>query len=192
MRGSFMLKKMFIIFSIILHVTGCASDSASFRDADGTINLIQNESFESPALQHRSWKLLTSIPGWRTDNNYRIEIQNNVAGKAFHGSQHIELDSNKNTCIRQKIPTMPGSTYQISFFYSARPGTKKNDSGITVKWNNKIMKQLAVPGKRLIEWNKHAFNIESNDASGTLEFCAAGKSNSLGAYLDMVSMIKIQ
>lgn len=72
------------------------------------INLIQNGSFESPAINNGTW---TVVPGknylsadntknatkymlnWDTDLTSGVEVRRNVAGVAQDGLNFIELDS---------------------------------------------------------------------------------------------------
>src|SRR5215217_1739476 len=93
-------------------------------------NLILNGSFETPDVAPGNHGIFPSILGWSHQpragvTSSGIEIQDHVAGApaAGAGDQFVELDSDGPSRIFQDVATSPGSTYRLSFLYSARPGT---------------------------------------------------------------------
>ncbi len=156
-------------------------------------NLIVNGSFEEPNIATNSFSILTNISGWATTFGPGIEIQDNVAGAPFLGAQHVELDSTGNRGMAQSVATSLGTTYHLSFAYSARPGISAADNGIQVFFNGGLLANLAANGVGLQNTDWQVFNFDVSGAAGTsvLEFRATGASNSLGGYLDDVRLEKV-
>jgi hypothetical protein len=70
-------------------------------------NLVQNGSFETPALGSGNWGIYPAIPNWTLVSGSGAEVQNNVAGAPYAGEQHVELDGNDNSAIEQAVPVGP-------------------------------------------------------------------------------------
>ena len=93
-------------------------------------NLVQNGSFESPALGSGNWGIYPAIPNWTLVSGSGAEVQNNVAGAPYAGEQHVELDGNDNSAIEQAVPVVPGATYLFTWAYSPRPGVASTSNGV--------------------------------------------------------------
>jgi hypothetical protein len=119
-----------------------------------------------------------------------IELRNNVAGRAFHGSNYVELDTTRNMSMRQ---TVTGSgLYQLSFMYSAREGRAAGDNGLNFSFG-------ALTGSLLTDvagaasgndWRLYTGLVELTGPTDLI-FSAAGTSNSYGASLDYVSVTAV-
>jgi hypothetical protein len=105
--------------------------------------LVVNGSFEEPNIGG-GYSIFGSITGWYTTFGPGIEIQNNTAGSPFDGAQHVELDSDNSSGMAQSIPTVPGATYNLSFWVSQRPGAGA-DNGLEVSWNGGVLDTI-LPG----------------------------------------------
>jgi len=152
-------------------------------------NLIVNPSFEAPAIPGGTFSILLVIPGWTTSSGPGIEIQNNVAGAPNSGSQHVELDSFSNSAMFQDVPTTLGQGYTLSFFYSPRPGVSSASNPIEVWWNGSLIDTITGVGGGVTSWTEHVYTVfGSAGPDTTLLFAAAGTSESLGGYLDDVSV----
>lgn len=151
-------------------------------------NLIVNGSFETPDIPTGTFQIFPSIPGWSTTFGSGIEIQDHVAGSPFVGAQHVELDSNDNSGMSQVVSTVPGQTYHLSFAYSPRPGVSADSNIIQVFFNGVQLDTLALSGVGLQDtfWQVFGYNVVPSVTSSTLEFRAAGVSDTLGGYLDDV------
>jgi PEP-CTERM motif len=151
-------------------------------------NLIVNGSFETPDIPTGTFQIFPSIPGWSTTFGSGIEIQDHVAGSPFVGAQHVELDSNDNSGMSQVVSTVPGQTYHLSFAYSPRPGVSADSNIIQVFFNGVQLDSLALSGVGLQDtfWQVFGYNVVPSVTSSTLEFRAAGVSDTLGGYLDDV------
>ena len=162
--------------------------------AHANTNLVQDGSFESPALAYGSWANVGNVAGpWQSDSGSGIEIQNNVAGSAEDGLQFVEPDSNSNSNIFQILGTTAGQEYQLSFWYSARPGISAASNGLYASWGGQLVTQVDPDGTGLSNTNWQHFTtfVTATGGSTRLEFGAQGVSDSLGTYLDNVSVTTV-
>ncbi len=154
-------------------------------------NLIENGSFEDPNLNH-AWDVYNSIPGWTTVSGAGIEIQDNVAGTSYDGSQHVELDShgaNSNSTMEQLVNTTFGELYTLTFFYSPRPRQLESTNGIDVFWNG-FQLGATISGTTIgdTNWIEYSFDVTGVGQGTSLQFSAAGTEDTYGGYLDAVSL----
>ncbi len=165
-------------------------------------NLIVNGSFEEGhGLGNRNWNTYGEgrIPGWNPDleaSNAPIEIQNGRLGgiRAQDGTAKLELDSHargpfteSNAHVYQDVDTNPGETYELSFHYAPRPrdgGSGSSDA--EVWWNGEKVATLTDETRG---WREITLNVKGGDGdTSRLEFRAVGKENTLGGYIDNVSL----
>lgn len=122
---------------------------------DGETNLLANGGFETPPLGAGTWgTFLNGTPGleWLMDyvglisdsdaSHKGIEIQNNVAGAPFEGSQLAELDGYHPSAIWQKVTTIPGKEYVLTYKYSARPNTDAAENTMEVGANGSVLASI--------------------------------------------------
>ena len=154
-------------------------------------NLLIDGGFEQPALSRGSYATLTSIPGWIGAPT--IEVQNHVAGSPYEGNQYVELDTDANSSMYQDVSTIAGVTYQIHFEYSPRPGVAAMSNGISAFWNNSLYAMVALNGIGLNDtsWTGYDFTTVATGSTSRLMFSAFGTSDSLGGYLDNVSVVAV-
>lgn len=152
-------------------------------------NLIVNGSFEDPAIG--GWQVFNTITGWTTPSGPGIEIQNNVAGSPYDGNQHVELDSYGNSAMQQTVSTVAGAWYNLQFAYSPRPNVSSESNGIEVLWNDTII--FAITGE--VRGDTYWTLVDSNfidpvlgTGSDSLVFRAFGTNDTLGGYIDAVSL----
>ncbi len=128
---------------------------------------------------------LSSYEGWTGGSN-GIEVQyNNVAGVAFSGANFVELDTNANSSMSRLID--PG-TYVLRYWYSNRPGVPASSNGISVLLNaSPVFTTPGGLGGASTNWILQTVNF-SVAAPTTLTFSALGTSDSLGGYLDSISL----
>jgi hypothetical protein len=147
-----------------------------------------NGSFEDNLQANGTWNIYDSLNGWTGMSN--IELRNNVAGRAFHGSNFVELDTTRNMSMRQ---TVTGSgLYQLSFMYSAREGRAAGDNGLNFSFGSLTGSLLsdvagAASGN---DWKLYTGLVELTGPTDLI-FSAAGTSNSYGASLDYVSVTAV-
>jgi hypothetical protein len=163
---------------------------AAFSASNASADLIVNGGFEDPVIANNSFSYLPSIPGWTLASGPAIEIQNHVAGSPFAGQQFVELDSSANSSMYQDLTTVAGQTYRLSFVYSPRPGVAESSNGIDVQWDGSdlgVIKQTGI-GHPDTVWTLHSFDLLATSSTTRLQFTAVGTSDSLGGYLDAVSV----
>ncbi|HVV84652.1 MAG TPA: hypothetical protein VHE35_16415 [Kofleriaceae bacterium] len=151
--------------------------------------LVVNGSFESPALADGSWSVFADIAGWHTSSGPGIEIQRGVAGAPYAGAQHVELDSDASSSMYQVLPTVPGATYLVTYRVSPRPGVDADDNALEVRWDGALVDRYAsdrVVGET--EWELRAVLVTARSRATRLELADASRSDSLGAYVDDVSV----
>jgi hypothetical protein len=154
--------------------------------ANAEINLIINGSFEDPKIGANSVKVFSSIPGW--DSTLGIELRDNVAGRAYDGTQFVELEAYDNSSMVQGITTTNGTIYELSFWYSPRPNCDTND--IKVFWNDsQLGPTLAGSNPDSVHhWAKYTFNVRGTGGIDRLRFAADGIFDGAGGSLDAVSL----
>ena len=154
-------------------------------------NLVVNGSFEADAIAAGTYAIFPTITGWTGTPD--IELQNRVAGSPFAGNQLVELDTTRNSGMYQDIATTPGATYAIHFQYSPRAGIAASSNGIEVLWNGVTLATIALSGLGNGDtvWSGYDFSGFASGALSRIEFRATGTSDSLGGYLDNVSVAAV-
>ena len=158
-----------------------------------------------------NWGVLSQIPGWTsgaaTDKTQAgLEIQADGAVPqidAKDGEHYAELDSDAlnpsdakpgstNASIYQDVETVDGNNYVLSFSYSPRVGDPSTD-GIEVWFDG--VKVATIDSGKVGEWKEYTFVVEAGADAGDitpdssrLEFKAVGTSDSLGGFIDDVSL----
>ncbi|MCP5163080.1 MAG: DUF642 domain-containing protein [Hahellaceae bacterium] len=165
--------------------------------------LLVNGDFEDAQLSGTRWGVFNAIPGWQTTLGSGIEIQRNTIVSAQSGNQYVELDSYSNSALTQGIQTNAGQTYLLSFFYLPRTNNGGNDNGLAVYWdifdgdfgnfdpshqafsiNNMTRSQM--PG-----WTEYSVELTGTGGLTALSFAGTGLNNSLGAFIDNVSLTAV-
>ena len=180
--------------SAVTVVNGSFEDGAGYVATDGQL-------FETLATGtgNSSWSVFTSLPGWTVVSGAGIEIQ--TAGTAVpvdpqDGQHHVELDSNNNSSILQSINFTSTGSYILSFWYSPRDnnvGSNIIDYSLgsllagTVTGPSSGPPVTAVGIWTLIE----VTFVVTQTGSYDLVFAADGTSNSLGGFIDNVSIAAI-
>lgn len=174
------MKKVLAGIAIILGVSAQAHAAG--------INLVKNGSFEDPDIKAGTYKFLYDgdLTNWEAGAK-GVEVRDRNVGKAYDGDQFVELDTFKNSSIKQQLATTAGSTYKLSFAYSGRMNKPASTNGISILWNGDLVDTVTAVGGAKNEWVIYSFlvNAVGND---TLTFAAVGKSDSLGGSLDAVSV----
>lgn len=152
-------------------------------------NLVVNGSFEQDVVSSK-WTLLNSVTGWQ-NQGAKFEIQTSRLGiiNAQEGSQYIELDSTANYSIFQNIATEAGQSYEVSFYYSARIEGNDKTNKAKVQWNGQTVLDLNSTTRG---WQSFNITVTADSDVSELRFVGAGTSDSLGAFIDNVSVVKQQ
>ena len=171
--------------------------AGSLLAASANANLITNGGFESDqGLSGTQWNVFNSIDGWYTSNGSGIEIQHNTVTTAQEGDQYVELDShygNSNSSMSQDLFGLTvGNVYQLDFWYKARTGSA-NDNGINVGWGASpdlypFTYAFEVDGTAPMGWELQTGFLTATATDMTLTFSATGNQNTLGGFIDNVSL----
>lgn len=171
--------------------------ASSLLAASANAGLITNGSFESDVgLKDGKWGVFKNIDGWYTSDGSGIEIQRNTVATAQDGKQYVELDSHNgssNSSMSQDLFGLTvGQTYQLDFYYKARTGAT-NDNGINVSWGaspdiSPFTYAFHVDGTAPMPWTLVTGFLTATAADMTLTFSATGKENTLGGFIDNVSL----
>lgn len=180
-------------------VTGLLSTGAA------QANLIQNGDFEADQLTGTGWNVFSSITGWDSTAGPGIEIQRNTVVAAQSGDQYVELDShnstNTNSTMSQAVNTLSGQTYTLSFWYQPRTNNGGNDNGINVLWDifggdmlsftasNEVLNLENYTRSQLNGWTNFTLDMVATSSTMALSFQADGNDNTLGGFIDNVSLV---
>jgi len=153
-------------------------------------NVVVNGGFERPLVPLGSSHPFPAIPGWRLAFGPDIEIQNHVAGDPAGGRQFTELDSDASSGIWQNVPTTPGRLYRLQLFFSPRPGTSAAENVLVVHWGGLVVGRLSADGRgrTSTSWKMYAFKVRATHTSTRIELADGGISDSVGTYVDAVSV----
>lgn len=118
---------------------------------------------------------------------------------AQDGAQFTELDSDwfgptnpltgepALVHIYQDIPTVAGTIYTLSYWFSPRPNTPESDNVMYVRINGSQVAMHSAAGGATTNWVNYSQTFVAIGATTRLEFAGGGTSNSLGVFLDDVS-----
>jgi hypothetical protein len=153
-------------------------------------NAVVNGSFERPVVPVGRTQPFPAIRGWRLAFGPDIEIQNHAAGDPARGRQFVELDSDASSGIWQKVPTRPGRLYRLQLFFSPRPGTSAAENVLVVHWRRLVVATITADGRGLrnTAWKMYAFKVRALRTTTRIELADGGISDSVGTYVDGVSL----
>jgi len=198
----------------ITHVLIAAAALALVAAPVAAQNLVVNGGFESPEVTNaKGWDIFDSgaegvdwtvtwypSPPTGAPDPAHLELHAGVNGWLPHGgsAQYAELDSDwggpnssqtgeaASICISQAIPTEYG-LYNISYFYSPRPG--HGDNAINVYWGDSVIASHSGAGASNTVWSPVELHEDAVAGTTTLKFCETGRPDSLGMFLDDVSVV---
>lgn len=175
---------------------------------------ITNGGFENPEPTENgdAWQVypenpLNEVPGWDVVGGSGLEIQENgaVPGALAHGGDQLaELDSHvpgsPKSAIEQKIATVPGQKYRLTFYHSPRPNNGPNTDNaialsVLVTSNSGVLVNQTVGNPSsgaTTNWTLHTYDFTALDNQTTIRFTDAGtEGDTLGGYLDDVSVVML-
>ncbi|MCB1697963.1 MAG: VPLPA-CTERM sorting domain-containing protein [Halioglobus sp.] len=184
-------------------------DNGDFETVDtrtGNTNSAALDQLASPP--GATWDVYNSLPGgWvKTAGSGGIEIQTNttIPLNAHSGSHYVELDSStnqgfSNSGMTQNVTFANAGTYLLSFWYSPRVNTPDETSNNTniISYSLGTLVTGTVSGPSLAtpwqQWTEitNQFNVQSNNTSLTLTFQAMGQQETLGGFIDTVSITAV-
>ncbi|MCW9035547.1 MAG: DUF642 domain-containing protein, partial [Rhodospirillales bacterium] len=166
---------------------------------DGPDNFVFNSSFEDhPPMNRGNWGLFENggadVPGWESDKG-SLELQANGVGglRAQDGNVLLELDShgaNSDSHIYQDLATQGNETFNLNFWYSPRQNNAEESNMVKVLWNGEVIDELRADSKG---WEFKTYTVESDPEAATsrLEFQAVDDNNTLGGFIDNVSVTSV-
>lgn len=178
---------------------------------DPKVNLVANGGFEEPVVTNPAmWDVFNSgTPGLSWLVNWvdpagaptiaSLELQRGVKGwLPSEGKQYTELDgdwggpsSSQSTMISQNIQTIPGKTYKLSFDFSPRPDQNASENILGIFWGGEEASSSPVSAAgngSQTSWTPYTFDFVATSSVTTLMFKDEGPSDSLGTFLDNVSL----
>ncbi|MBU0757277.1 MAG: DUF642 domain-containing protein [Nanoarchaeota archaeon] len=162
----------------------------------GTTNLGWNVNWYSTS---------TSYNSYTRPSIANLELQRGVSGWfPAEGSQYAELDTDWNglsgslngepasVSMFQDLATIPGETYKIRFMFSPRPETSSQDNILVFSWEGAVKDTISAAGQSNTAWSTHEYEFKATSSTTRINFDDAGIPNSLGTFVDDVSVKCIQ
>mgnify|MGYP003386475181 CR=1 FL=1 len=176
-------------------LAGAALAASLLAANSASATVILSSTFENPALCRGCWQVFQSVDGWTKLNGAGIEVQNHAAGNPAPngGNQFIELDSHgrsSNSAMFYQF-NYTGAV-NLDFLYSPRPRIASTSNGIKVFLDNQDLLPGVITGTggQSTLWTQHTrqFNVV---AGQKLIFSAAGTQDTLGGYLDNITITAV-
>lgn len=180
-------------------VTNGNFEQTANPDIAGNINAADTLNKVLGGTSSDGWDVYDAIPGWTKVATTRgIEVQHALVGPA--DNNYVELDahpgSTGNSAMYQAL-ALPAGIYSLSFDYYPRTGVQ-GDNTIKAYW----LEQVSAPtladiaaataiatadGPPPSGWNTFGGTINAS-GSGYLVFAASGTADTLGGFIDNVSV----
>ena len=135
-----------------------------------------------------------------TEAKLEIHKSGLFSGSIPAGSQYAELDGDwggpsdggsgepASVKISQLLATWPGYQYQVSFNFSPRPATAASNNSLEFSWDGAPVDTISRAGGSSFDWSSHSYTLGADDYNTVIEFADDGTSDSLGTFLDNVSV----
>lgn len=144
----------------------------------------------------------TEFNGYTIPELANLELHSNTAGwLSADGNQHAELDTDWNgpsnhgpsgepasVRIFQDLDTEVGQEYTLMFSFSPRPNSNEADNSLEVSGGGTPLANISQAGSSNVNWQKYAFSFTAISNTTRIEFSDTGTSNSIGTFLDAVSV----
>ena len=182
-----------------------AAVCVSAFSANVQAGVIFTDNFETP-VNSRDWQVYQQISGgqWSTTQGTGIEIQTSgVVVQAHSGNQYVELDSDirrggsgnaaqSNSAMTRRLTGLESGNYLLEYFYQPRTSSV-GDNSIGVYFDDdELFTNLIdkAEGEGANGWIKRSisFFLSEDDAERWLSFRAEGTENTLGGFIDTVSL----
>jgi hypothetical protein len=186
-----------------------------------TTELVTNGGFETPEVTAaQGWDIFDSpAGGWIVEwyggsSSYggqtrpdpaHLELHEGVNGwLPYEGDQHAELDTDwdgpggglnnepASVEISQTLAACPSGLYTLRYAWSPRPN--HSDNALEVRWGGSLIDSHSGVGVSNTNWMLEEHEYLSGPSSGTvaLAFRETGTADSLGMFLDSVSVVCVR
>ena len=211
------MKKIFVIATVFALIV---TTFIGFQPALANGNLVVNGGFEEPVVTDPAkWDIFpdgtadlgwtvewyggsTSYGGYTRPDPSLQELHQGVMGwLPYEGEQYAELDTDwygpghpqsgepASVKIYQDIETCEGGIYELEYAWSPRPG--HSDNGLKVYWGGVEIANHSGSGGSNTSWTLETHSdLLPIDGSTTLAFVETGNPDSLGMFLDNVSVLQ--
>lgn len=176
-------------------VTNGDFEQTANPDIPGNINAADTLNKVLGGTSSDGWDVYDAIPGWTKVATTRgIEVQHALVGPA--DNNYVELDAHPsvgNSAMYQML-ALPAGVYSLSFDYYPRT-TVQGDNTITAYWLQSGLPTTANLGTVIAiadgpppsGWNTYGGNFSAT-GPGYLVFAASGSADTLGGFIDNVSV----
>jgi hypothetical protein len=147
----------------------------------------------------------TSYGGQTRPETANLELHSVVnSWLHYEGSQHAELDTDwdgpdgglsgepASVKLYQNLTACESGLYTMNYAWSPRPG--HDDNEIEVRWNESLLDTHSGVGGSNTNWTleTHQYIAGPSEGTVTLEFCETANEDSLGMFLDGVSVVCVR
>ncbi len=122
-----------------------------------------------------------------------IELDGDTSGNPAHQPPSATPDPlNTDATIQQVISgTQAGVDYELTFWYTPRPGhSAGDDDGLNVLWNGNVIDSINSSGQPEGVWQQITLFVTGTGPGDTLGFQGEGDRDEFGALIDNVSLIQ--
>ncbi|MBZ9571927.1 hypothetical protein KJA15_01135 [Patescibacteria group bacterium] len=109
----------------------------------------------------------------------------------WYGPGHPQNNEPASVKIYQNLSTGCGCQYELTFWFSPRPGTPESDNVLEVQWGGTVLGTISRAGNSQTDWSEHTYTVTATGSTTRLQFTDLGTANSLGTFLDDVSVTEI-
>lgn len=149
-------------------------------------NLLVNGTFEDPVVPPGSSSLVSTLPGWTVHPN-GVVVSDRNQGQAYEGHNFVQLVGSGNSSIWQRVGTVVGQAYQLSFAYAPHLNVPTGGNGISVYWNDTLIANLTSGSSGSSGWTRYLLSVVGT-GHDVLTFAANGNAVGGGAGLDGVQL----
>ncbi len=165
--------------------------NGDFEVLDGRIGSVRGKALN--ALDSGRWDVYDALPGgWYTSDGAGIEVEySGTVVDAYSGNHYVELDSHPGPDSNSSMSIdlmLDGGDYRLDFMYTPRTSVL-GDNGIRVLVDE--VEVLSIDDFRQpgTDWEQYTLALLGLDAGlHTLTFSAFGIENTLGGFLDDISL----
>ena len=154
-------------------------------------NQVRNGGFERPEVDE-PWVAFfptgPKIPGWTVEQG-SVDVVS-TDWPAGRGKQSLGLNGYEAGKIWQRLRTVPGATYRISFLLWGDPNGPPSRSKLAVAWGGHRVRTLTVDVSEQPDWRRVSFLVRAERKHTRLTFRGLTKTNA-GPALDAIRVQRV-